>query len=252
MAEIVVTTTASAPRLARVLAAGGRKVALWIADEAHRTECGSILEASSTLQAARCVGMTATPFRSKADEQLSLFGALVYEYGLGAAIRDGVLVEPRVIPYVGEEGVDGDDALIAMILDGAADGPGIVNAASIIDAEGFADRLSGVGIAAEAIHSGHDEVERGARLTRLRRGGLRALVHVNLLTEGADFPWLTWLGLRRSSAADVRFLQEVGRVLRCHPGKTHATVFDPHGLFETHNLERGASLAHARHCIAWV
>ena len=34
----------------------------------------------------------------------------------------------------------------------------------------------------------------------------------------------------------MRFIQEVGRVLRCHPGKEFATIFDPHDLFSKFGL----------------
>jgi hypothetical protein len=96
---------------------------------------------------------------------------------------------------------------------------------------------------AASIHSGHSEGDRIARLDDLRAGRVRALVHVSLLAEGVDFPWLRWLCLRRNVQARVRFLQEIGRVLRVDNDpdprfgpKTEGVVLDPHLLLGRHGL----------------
>jgi hypothetical protein len=121
-------------------------------------------------------------------------------------------------------------------------GPGIVSALDIEDAEAHAAYLTAHGIPARAIHSKQDEQERADLLERLRVGELRALVHVALLAEGVDLPWLRWLALRRPTKARVRFVQELGRVLRVvshhEPWaaddlarwgeKRHAMILDPH------------------------
>jgi hypothetical protein len=43
----------------------------------------------------------------------------------------------------------------------------------------------------------------------------------------------------------VRFLQEVGRVLRVHPGKSEGVVLDPHLLLGVHGLETAEALGEA-------
>jgi hypothetical protein len=52
-----------------------------------------------------------------------------------------------------------------------------------------------------------------------------------MLVEGVDFPWLRWICLRRQVKSRVRFIQELGRVLRASPGKDKARVLDPNDLF---------------------
>jgi hypothetical protein len=52
-----------------------------------------------------------------------------------------------------------------------------------------------------------------------------------MLSEGADYPWLRWLCLRRNVDSRVRFIQEVGRALRSYPGKIEAVLLDPNDLF---------------------
>jgi len=112
-----------------------------------------------------------------------------------------------------------------------AHGPGVVSATSIKDAEEYAARLTREGIRAEAIHSKLTGAAQADLLDRLQGEQLRALVHVSMLSEGVDMPWLRWLCLRRPVGARVRFVQESMRVLRCHEGKDHAVIIDPHDLF---------------------
>jgi len=107
----------------------------------------------------------------------------------------------------------------------------MINAADIADAESLAGRLTAGGFAAGVVHSRRRKAENRGVIEQLQAGVLRAVVHVNMLAEGVDFPWLRWLCLRRPVGARVRFIQEVGRVLRAAPGKTEAVLFDPHDLF---------------------
>jgi len=246
--QIIVTTNASAPTLAKILDESGLRCALWIADEAHRTECETIL--GPTLEALKprmTVGLTATPYRSKYSEELSLFGHLAYHYTITQAVQDGVLCNFEVIPWVGPA-TPVNEAVIEMLMDASTGdprllGPGIVNAESIADAESFALTLREYGWSTAAVHSRQTQSQRDAIIDRLREGHLDIVVHVNLLVEGANFPWLRWLCLRRSTTTRVRFLQEVGRVLRTWPGKELALIFDPHGHFNTYALGLGAVLA---------
>jgi len=114
-----------------------------------------------------------------------------------------------------------------------------------VDAEEYAEELTSNGIPAEAIHSKQPAKLRAELLVRLQSGSLSALVHVSLLSEGVDLPWLSWLCMRRKVSARVRFVQEVGRVLRVHPGKTSALIIDPYDLFAVHGVTHPAALGEA-------
>jgi len=63
-------------------------------------------------------------------------------------------------------------------------------------------------------------------------------VHVDLLTEGFDFPDLRWICLRKRRRSRNSFIQEIGRVLRISPdtGKTCALVLDPSGHLDDPDL----------------
>lgn len=211
---------------------------LWIADEAHGTEAPAVLAWAERARPVRRLGMSATPYRADVRASLRLWSHEVYRYDAADAIRDGVLVPWRL--HVPVAGGDLDEACTAWV--SARTGPGIVSAASIDDAEGYAAELCDAGVPAMAVHSRMGRAAVDARIDALRTGEVRALVHVAMLVEGVDLPWLRWLALRRRRGSRVAFAQEVGRVLRAAPGKTHADVWDPWGAFAEHGLSDPAAL----------
>ena len=217
-------------------------VDLWIADEGHQTEAETMLNGAAVMAPRRAVGFTATPYRSDDKQSLTLWKDVIYSYGIGDALADKVLVPWDVHHWGGEGDATDINAICTRLIKQHAQGPGIVSARSIEDAEEYAEELTVAGVPSEAIHS---KLARGSRadlLGQLQAGKLRSLVHVSLLAEGVDLPWLQWLCLRRRVQARVRFVQEVGRVLRTHPGKTRATVIDPYDLFTMHGITHAATL----------
>lgn len=240
-ARIVVVCIASLPAYVEAAEHLGPP-ALWIADECHKTEARTVLESHALLRPVRSLGFTATPFRSDEHEDLSLWSKVVYSYGVKEASRDGVIV-PFVLEYWTGERMPLDEACVQMIERALPRGPGLVNARDIGDAEAFAARLTHANIRAAAVHSRMPAQAVAGRIEALRTGALDVLVHVNLLTEGVDLPWLRWLCLRRAVRSAVRFCQEVGRVLRAHPGKDRAWILDPNDLFLQFGLTHDAVLA---------
>jgi superfamily II DNA or RNA helicase len=212
---------------------------IWIADEVHKTETEIFKNAIDTIAPLMRIGFTATPYRADKEENITLFDHLIYDYGAQDAIRDKVVV-PLVVKHYEGEDTRLDDAAIAVIRD--AKGPGLVNAYNITDAENFAEYLALRGIAALSIHSKLPKNEQSARIEQLRTGAIRCLVHVDMLSEGVDLPWLRWLCARRLVKSRVRFAQEVGRILRAAEGKTHATVYDLHDLFGALSLDYEACI----------
>ncbi len=231
-ARVVVTCHAS---LDRLLTSAPRTWGLWVADEAHRLEGATLRAARDRLRRSLAVGLTATPYT--AGPRRLQWDRLVYEYSARQAVEDCVLVPWRVRTWDGQGSDDTDDIVAAWVA--SAEGPGVVSARTIVDAEAYAARL---GPTVAAVHSQlrREEVER--RIARLRAGELRALVHVSLLAEGVDLPWLRWLALRRPVSSRVRVVQEVGRVLRAAPGKTEAVLYDPHDLVRSVGLQHVAQI----------
>lgn len=243
--KIVVACNASMPNLALELAARKRKVALMICDEAHSTEGQVLRETIPVVNPVCLVGFTATPFRSVPGQTVSLFDDVFCRYTMEDAVRDGVLVEMAHHRVEGKPDEVAIDQVCLDMMREHAHGPGIVSARDINDAEEYAAWLTERDFPALAIHSKHSSAERDARIAALRTGEVRALVHVSLLAEGVDFPWLRWLCLRRNVQARVRFLQEIGRVLRTlndqediarFGPKRVGTVLDPNLLLGRHGL----------------
>lgn len=230
---VVVCCNDSLPALHVKLGMTRRRVTLMIVDEAHKSESDTAKKAILAMNAAARVGFTATPFRSLPKESLSLWHERpLYRYTMQDAVRDGVLVPLSIIKLEGTE-LPGpiDDVCFDMIKD--ARGPGIISATGIDDAEAYAAFLCERGFPAKAIHSKLSDGERAARLEELRTGSVRALVHVSLLAEGVDMPWLWWLCARRKVGARVRYFQEFGRVMRVDrndPSKVEGVLYDPHLL----------------------
>ena len=166
--QVIISCNPSLVRLGAELKALGFKVALWIVDECHRTENDSMkAAAAAALEPRHILGFSGTPFLSDESKALSLFKVQIYNYSAAQALADGVIVPFRVVPYMGDlRGHMLDDVCIQMIK--GAEGPGVVNAETIEDAEEFANKLNqttdyaGYEKEAEAIHSKLETTSRSA------------------------------------------------------------------------------------------
>ena len=235
---IIVATFASSLKLAERMEGEGLRCAMLVGDEVHGTESDVVKEAIERLSPACAIGFTATPFRSDERERLTLWDRIAYSYSASDALRDKVIVPWEIIHHQASKRVTLDVAC-ADLIDKAlfeTSGPGIASALDIEDAEDYSDYLCTRGIPSKAIHSRVSQEDRDRLIEELKDGHLKCLVHVNLLSEGVNLPWLRWLCLRRPVGAKVRFVQEVGRVLRAHPSKSKAWICDPHDLMTSHGL----------------
>ena len=225
--------------LVHALREAGLRVAYWIADECHKTACGQVETWARWSEPARQLGFTATPWRSGESDRLTRWDDLAYDYGPVRAIADGVILAPEIVAWGGDRALPVDDVALEMIAThlAAHPGPGVVSAASVADAIAYAERLRVVGVRAEVVSYRDRPHERARRLDALRDGEIDALVYCSLLAEGVDLPWLEWLCLRRTASSRVRLPQEVGRVIRTHPGKRGAWVLDPGDAFGRLSLD---------------
>lgn len=247
---VIVVCNPSLEGLAEVLEALGAPVALLIQDECHSSEAQQVKAVVPRLNPSGMVGFTGTPFRSVESESLSLWTTVAVRYTLAEALRDRVLVPwgceeggrfvPFLSPKVPCDETDYLDAVCLEMIRRYGRGPGVVSALTTADADAFAAYLCANGVRAAAIHS--KAAAPDALVDDLRTGRLSALVHVNMLSEGVDFPWLRWLCMRRPVAARVRFVQEMMRPLRAAPGKPYATLLDPHDLLGQHGIAHAEAL----------
>lgn len=258
---VIVSCYQSLPGLTRELVDLGRRVALFIGDEAHRTECDTVQAAWAALRPAAAVGVTATPYRADERESLSLWTEVCYRYSLDDAMKDQVLVPFKALRIrrewvesgeVAAEGMSGlDQGCLRLIQEADRKGlpwfPLISSAYDCDDADGFAAFLNDNGIPAGVVHSKQSRSENARAIHQLEKGQLKVLVQVNMLSEGSDFPWLRGLLLRRDIASAVMAFQFLGRGLRSCPdiGKEFCVVLDPHRNLDRHGAGRAESLGEA-------
>jgi superfamily II DNA or RNA helicase len=270
--RVVVTCHPSFGDCLAALTKAGRRVVVWCADECHKTDNPQILQPAATIPDVPRIGWSATPYKSDPDpaKGLTLWLHELDRYSIDDALADGVLV-PWSATGIGAWDAKRVNDLAAYadslrpdaperadlaaeqqeIIDRASvlwvksqRGPGVVSARGVVDAEAFAKRLEDAGVRALTLHSNQSSAIRRARLEALREGVIDCLVHVQILVEGVDLPWLRWGCLRRPRGR-VGFVQEVGRFLRSSPGKVIAALFDPYGLFLWHGISHPSQLAGA-------
>ena len=97
--------------------------------------------------------------------------------------------------------------------------------ASIRHAEYMADQFQKNGVAAAAVYSG-SEMGRGDALANLAAGKLQVIFSVDLFSEGVDLPAIDTVLMLRPTESKILFLQQLGRGLRCFPGKDKLVVLD--------------------------
>jgi len=241
--RVIVACRPSVVTLVDQLVAMGRCVRCLVIDEAHGlgedSRCRAALadlEERCTTAAQRAgagirwIGFTATPQREDMSELAALWPAgLLYTYSMADAIRDGVIMRPEVIVPEAEEGgpdeADQDELTIQMI-ERHAVGPTVCDAATIRQAREFAELLTERGIPAAAVWGSQRQADTDKALDDLRAGRIRVVVHVKLLSEGVDMPWLRTMVVRIRTGSMVRWVQTVGRVVRVCEGKDRAVLID--------------------------
>lgn len=97
---------------------------------------------------------------------------------------------------------------------------------SVEHAEFMARELTRRGIPAEVVHGESPDEERRGAPARLRDREVNVLCTCDLYNEGVDLPFVDTLLFLRPTASATLFVQQLGRGLRLHPGKTSCLVLD--------------------------
>lgn len=201
----------------------------------------------------RLIGLTATPFRLK-DGPICAPGNLLnhvcYEIGVKDLIRDGFLS-----PLVAKAGKARADTgglhlrageFVADEVEALMDQDALVGAACAEIADLTRDRRACLIFAAGIQHAEHvarvlreshgldtacvfghtPDAERDRIVARFKRGELRHLVNVAVLTTGFDAPQIDCVVLLRPTMSAGLYAQQVGRGFRLAPGKRDCLVLD--------------------------
>jgi superfamily II DNA or RNA helicase len=213
---------------------------LIIWDEAHHAseaaECWAGL--LSAYEGVPLLGLTATPERTDGAGLGGLFDGLV----VGATVRE-LTDAGHLVPYEIlrpdrqlEPGQIAQDPVDAYVAHGGMR-QGILFARNVEEATRYAAELNARGVRAECVTAQTGNADREASLELFRRGVVRVLTNVYVLTEGTDLPAAAVCILARGVGGAGLFIQMVGRVLRPSPGKTGALILDLRGV--THNARIG-------------
>jgi DNA repair protein RadD len=241
---------------------------LVIVDEAHLipraadTRYGRFLAGLRALNPGmRVAGFTATPYRldsGRLDEgPHRLFSGIACEADTFTLIRRGFLA-PLVskatltqldvsgvgrrggdyIPGELEAAVNRDGITRAAVAELAEYGRGrrawLAFCAGLAHAEAVRDAVRAEGYACETVSGATPRRERDRIVAAFRAGKIRCLTSVGVLGSGFNVPEVDLVALLRPTRSTGLYVQQVGRALRCAPGKADALILDYAGLVRMH------------------
>jgi superfamily II DNA or RNA helicase len=225
-----------------------------VVDEFHHAAAASYRALLEHVQPVELLGLTATPERSDGLPILDSFdGRIAAELRLWDAIDQHRLVpfsyfgihdglDLRDVPWRRGRGYDvegltrvltANDACARFVLkelERRTDDLSRIRAlgfcVSVEHARFMARVFCEAGVAAKAIWSDTAEGERDTALRDLAARKLQVVFSVDLFNEGVDVPAVDTLLMLRPTESPTLFLQQLGRGLRRHPGKSVCTVLD--------------------------
>lgn len=207
-------------------------------DEAHTTswygECRNFRKAFPKVP---FFHLTATPDRLAPDEEMGdICDALVCAPMPWQLMEMGFLERPT---YYGLK--DLEEAIATDSPEGiqlaateyhriAAGKPGIIFGKNVAHSKAIASAVCSLGYKAIAIDGSASMDFRKTCYEGLASGTINVLVSADLLVKGFDCPPVWYCGLWRDTQSKVIAFQQMGRVLRTHPGKYGCAISDAAGL----------------------
>jgi superfamily II DNA or RNA helicase len=232
---------------------------LLVVDEAHHSNAGTWAKVLDHFQAARVLGVTATPCRTDGRGLGEWYSEMVLGPTAAELTAAGFLAPSKVfappgpsllglrkrmgdydMDEAGERMQQGDvmgDCLAhyRRYLDGLT---AIAFCCSVAHAVAVAEMFQREGVPASHIDGTMDAQTREQLLADLGAGRLKVLTSCSLIGEGVDVPSVAGCILLRPTQSVSLHLQMIGRCLRPQPGKTavildHVANYKEHG----HHLE---------------
>lgn len=231
-----------------------------IIDEAHHCISDSYQRVLQHFDAAKVLGVTATPDRGDMKNLGQVFDSLAYEYTLPKAIREGYLspIKALTVPLrmdLSGVGVQAGDYKVSDL--GAALDPYLYQIADemrkycmqrktvvflplVKTSQKFRDILRQKGFRAAEVNG--ESTDRAKILTDFDTGKYNVLCNSMLLTEGWDCPSVDCIIVLRPTKVRSLYCQMVGRGTRLSPGKDHLLLLDFLWHTERHELCHPANL----------
>lgn len=201
----------------------------------------------------KVIGFTASPFRlssGRLDEgDGAIFGRVAYEIGILELIERGFLCPPvtkamhthfdltgvhtrggEFVPSELAGAVDVDEvtqsAVDEIVSYGRDRKAWIAFGASVEHALHIRDAIRARGFSCETVTGKTPAAERAAIIESFKRGYIRCLTNVEVLTTGFDAPAVDLLAVLRPTQSAGLWLQMIGRGTRLSPGKDNCLVLD--------------------------
>jgi len=237
---------------------------LVILDEAHHVAASTFHCVVDRCPAKHRLGLTATPEREDGlTALLDLFlGTPLAVVTHEELVEAGVLTVPEIrnvetefsYPYTCAEdyapllaAVARDERRNQVIVDAVVEEARAGNVCLVLSGridhcQRLADGVAAAGVSAAVLTGEVKRERRKELLDQARAGKLSVLGATSLADEGLDLPRLSRVFLAFPSRARGRTLQRIGRLMRPHPGKQDAILFDfvdrrvP--ILRRHHLER--------------
>lgn len=233
---------------------------LVIIDEAHMlpkkatTRYGKFIgDLRQCNPAVKIVGLTATPYRLDSGYlhkgEGAIFDGIAYDIPVAMLMEQGYLapvisrgstnkIDLSNVSVRGGEYVESELAAAAsdpelvrqtvteIVAVGQDRKAWLIFASGVGHAEMILDELRVHNIPADLVVGSDDMRSRGQKIEAFRRGALRALVNVNVLTTGFNVPRVDLVALVRATLSTALYVQMVGRGTRTAPGKQDCMVLD--------------------------
>ncbi len=231
---------------------------LIIVDECHHTPSATYQEVIARHPDAYLLGVTATPCRLDGKGLADCFDEMVQGPQIYELIKFGSLTPP--VTYAPAVGIDlkgvrsvaGDyvrsaleEAVAKPSVTGSAvkeyttHAPGrpcVVFCVSVSHAEQVAAEFQLQGYRAVSVDGKTDLEERNRMIQGLADGSVQVLCSCDIISEGTDVPAIeVGISLRPTKSLSL-YIQQMGRVLRRHEGKTRALLLDHAGNCHRHGL----------------
>lgn len=209
----------------------------------------------------RVIGFTATPFRLDSgyltEGESRVFTDVAFEVTIKELINEGYLAPLVAKPIetvfdisgVGKRGgefiagqleqaVDTDDNNIAAVREivqyGADRQSWLIFCAGVDHSQHVRDIIRSHGITCEMVTGDTPAADRDRTVARFKRGEIRALTNVNVLTTGFNVPQVDLLAFMRPTESAGMYVQMAGRGTRNAPGKADCLVLDFAGNIARH------------------
>jgi DNA repair protein RadD len=211
------------------------EASLFVYDEAHHAPADGGVKVLNDYAHAYRAGLTATPERADGKALDEVFDCIVEAVSIKDLTARGVLVPCEVIAPNRHLGVSKiAQAPVEAWLEHGRGRPTILFAPNMDAAKEYVESFVTAGISCELVTGEMDSGKRAATINKFKDGKLQVLACLNVLTEGFDHPPTSCAIIARACGSAGLFLQIVGRILRCSPGKKDAVLIDLPGVTHLH------------------